>query len=260
MIILLHIQLNKRKNLHFNFCIMKIFEFNSNNMDTREFIKYCKENFPTIKIPIINKTPWYQSKRFDIEVKINNEAKINDFIVNQKTLSLEIIDNEIIVLNKTINNVERVIVATNKERPFTTKLDIVKMKINKFTYDLSVDMAFFFKKQLVLNYDFYLKMTTFSKIIKSVNVFLLNLFLRISKISKNLSLEKQKSLVDNKYYYKEKIFSDDELYTVAKEIASEISRKHLKLTIKNIQEMFSIESYRQARKIYLFIKENKLVW
>jgi hypothetical protein len=152
-----------------------------------------------------------------------------------------------------------VIVATDKERNTKVKLKILKMKLNKIIYDLSIDASFSLKKLLVLKYDFYLTKTFFSRIMKILNVLLLNLFLNISEVTKNISLNEQKTLLSNNYYYKEEVFSEDKLYTVAKEIASHINEKHLKLTITNIQNIFSIKSYRQARKIYLFIKNNNLV-
>lgn len=155
------------------------------------------------------------------------------------TLSKVVVDSEL-----------RAIVATQKQRAIGTHVDIITMKVSKFLYDMCQKVSFFSKKTLVNNYSLYLKMTTFSRFIKRINMIGLIVSLQASQFFKNIALEKQEYLVENKYYTKRQVFAENQLYQIAVEVKRELIKNNLKPTIKNIQTILDI-NYRQARNIYL---------
>ena len=148
---------------------------------------------------------------------------------------------------------ERAIVATAARRGPRALLAVAAMKLSKSAHESLGAAAAALRRSLFRRYAYYLRGGPAATALRSATVAAHDVASAASEALRCLSVAAQNWLIRRGHYYREQVFSEDLLHTIAKELASAYAGE--RLTIRAIQEKLGIESYRQARKIWSAFKD-----
>lgn len=184
-------------------------------------------------------------------------------VVGNSTRDIGVSKNGSSVLEKNANLLrcmqksERIIVSTEKQRSVAVHMFVALMKVFKRIHELADKGIFLSKRALVFRYGFLLGNTVFAMLARKTILFSLDFCAFSSEFARIVSLKAQRALLKRNYYYKECIFSDDMLHTIAHELSKEIELGRLECKVQIIQDYLKI-SYRQAYKIYGLLKQEAI--